>query len=138
MRGEARTAIGQTHRVLGGEGLATWGAYHAARVATRGAIEGGRFVQGAGGEIADAIKSPSQFGENGGQSGWKGFRRGSNVASRATQAVAHAVSNPVSTARRGVAAVNNTVGTVAGVTNRATNTAPQRGERSEKRFLQQL
>jgi hypothetical protein len=105
------------------EGLATWGAYHAARLATQGVMSAAQVVSGAGNQVASAIKSPVDSARKMGTQAGRASGAVANVANRTAQTVAHAVSHPVGTARRGAAVANNTVGAVTNAANRATNTA---------------
>jgi hypothetical protein len=105
------------------EGLATWGAYHAARLATQGVMSAGHTISDVGTELASAIKSPVDSARKMGTQAGKVSGAVANVANRTAQTFAHAVSHPVGTTRRGTAAVNTTVGSVANAANRAASTA---------------
>ncbi|HET9099509.1 MAG TPA: hypothetical protein VFN62_03885 [Acidobacteriaceae bacterium] len=94
------------------DGLATWGAYHAARLASYGAVAGGNVVSAAAGKVVDAARNPVDT--TGKLAGSAGRLAGSmaNAAvntSRSAQSAVHAIAHPSETAERGVQAIGSTV-----------------------------
>ena len=93
-------------------GLATWGAYHAARLASYGVVAGGSAVRTAAGKLTEASTDPVRTVGN--LAGSAGRVAGSvtNAAlntSRTAQSVARALSHPSETAERGAQAIGGVV-----------------------------
>lgn len=110
--GGNRWSSGSTAALGRRNGIATWGAYHAARLATQGAVSGGRVVAGAGGSVMDAIKDPVGTSARMGGAAGRAAGNISNAASstaRQVQSVAHAATHPIETARKGVQAAQETI-----------------------------
>jgi hypothetical protein len=98
------------------DGLATWGAYHAARLASYSAVAGGNAATAAAGKVAEAARNPvDSAGKVGGGAG----RLAGSIANtsvntgRAAQSAIHAVSHPVETAQRASSAVTGAVSNAA-------------------------
>lgn len=100
-------ALGRRH------GIASWGAYHAARIATQGVVSGGRAAAGAGVSVVEAISDPvGAAGRLGGAAGRAAGSVSNVVAatSRSAQSAAQTVTHPAEIVRRGADAVSNAVG----------------------------
>lgn len=99
-----------------GAGLATWGAYHAARLASYGAVSSGIAVGSVAEKITAAARNPV---ETAGKIGTHTGRVAGAVANtsvntgRAAQSAIHAVSHPVETAQRASSAVTGAVSNTA-------------------------
>jgi hypothetical protein len=92
--------------------LGTWGAFHAARLATQTVVGGGRAAAGAISSSADAISNPVETAGRMGASAGKVAGTVANAASsigQAASSVARAVSNPGQTAQKGKQAVSEVV-----------------------------
>jgi len=103
--------------------IASWGAYHAARLATQGAVSGGHALREVGSKAMDAAKDPAKTaGAIGGVAG-KAIGSVANAASNASRmarSVTEAVSHPGNTAQKGVRAATVAV---AGAVEQTTSTA---------------
>lgn len=111
--GGNRWSSGSTAALGRRNGIATWGAYHAARLATHGAVSSGRVVAGAGGSVMEAIKDPVGTSARVGGAAGRAAGNISNTASstaRQAQSVAHAATHPIETVRKGVQAAQDTIG----------------------------
>lgn len=109
--------------------LATWGAYHAARIASTGAMKGGQAAAGAVGNVSNAIAHPTEtagrIGEAAGNAAGTLVNAAVNSA-RTAGSVARAVTHPVESAQSGMRGVG---GTIASTANRvATTTKESIGE----------
>jgi len=115
-RNSSSSTLGRRH------GPATWGAYHAARLATQGVMGGANSVRNVAGQVAGAVSDPVTT------AGWVGGKAGevagtaANIAStvaRSVQSAGSAIRHPNETLRLGVqasadrvkGAVNSTVST---------------------------
>jgi hypothetical protein len=110
-------ALGRRH------GIASWGAYHAARLATQGLVAGGRTMANAGGAVVEALQDPT--GTAGRLASAAGRTAGSltnaiETTSRVAQSVAQKVSHPTDAVRGGVDAASSAV---SDVLDRAASTA---------------
>jgi hypothetical protein len=102
-------ALGRRH------GLASWGAYHVARLATQGAVSGGRTMARAGGAAVEALQDP--IGTAGRLGSAAGTTAGSvtnavETTSRVAQSVAQKVSHPTDTVRGAVDTASSAVSDV--------------------------
>jgi hypothetical protein len=92
--------------------IASWGAYHAARLATQGAVSGGKALGEAGSKAMSAVKDPvNTAGAIGGAAG-KAVASVANAASNASRVartVSDAVSHPGQTGQKGAQAVTGAV-----------------------------
>ncbi len=92
--------------------IASWGAYHAARLATQGALSGGKALGEAGSKAMSAAKDPVKtagaIGGAVGRAAASVANAASNV-SQTTRSVGEAVSHPAQTAQKGVQAVTGAV-----------------------------
>jgi hypothetical protein len=99
-----------------GAGLATWGAYHAARLTSYGAVSSGMAVGSVAEKITAAARNPV---ETAGKIGTHTGRVAGAVANtsvnagRAAQSAIHAVSHPVETAQSASSAVTGAVSNTA-------------------------
>jgi type IV secretory pathway TrbL component len=103
--------------------IGTWGAFHAARLATYGAISGGRATGGAVRKAADALAHPVEAAQKLGSFAGKTAGSVVNAAvntARVAQSGLEAVSNPMETAQKGAQAVT---GAASGVVDQAATTA---------------
>jgi hypothetical protein len=78
-RSAASQSAGGSHAPYARHGLASWGAYHAARMAAHGAVSAGNAVSGGIGSVRDAIANPAAAGGDLGSAagrGVGGFVRG--------------------------------------------------------------
>jgi hypothetical protein len=102
--------------------IASWGAYHAARLATQGVVSGGNALGESGGKAMSAVKDPVKtagaIGGTAGKAAASAANAASNV-SRVARTVGDAVSHPGQTAKKGAQAVT---GAVTGVMNQAAST----------------
>jgi hypothetical protein len=103
------TALGRRH------GIASWGAYHAARLVTQGAVSGGRTMARAGSAVVEALQDPT--GTAGRLGSAAGRTAGSvtnaiETTSRIAKSVAQKVSHPTDTVRGGVDAASSAVSDV--------------------------
>jgi hypothetical protein len=92
--------------------VGTWGAFHAARLATQTVVGGGRAAAGAISSASDAISNPVETAGRMGASAGKVAGTVANAASsigQAASSVARAVSNPGQTAQKGKQAVSEAV-----------------------------
>jgi len=92
--------------------VGTWGAFHAARLATQTVVGGGRAAVGAISSAADSISNPVETAGRMGTSAGKVAGTVVNAASsvgKAASSVARAVSNPGQTAQKGKQAVSGAV-----------------------------
>ena len=94
------------------DGIATWGAYHAARLASYGAVAGGNAATAAAGKVAEVARNPvDSAGKVGGSAG----RLAGSIANvavntnRSAQAAVHALSHPSETAERGAQAIGGAI-----------------------------
>lgn len=98
-------------------GIATWGAYHAARLATRGVVAGSKAIGGVGNAAADAIQHPvntaGTIGASAGRAAGSVVNAATNVA-RTAQSALHAVSNPGETVQKASNTVRDAVTGTAG------------------------
>jgi hypothetical protein len=91
-------------------GLATWGAYHAARIAAHGAVSAGSAVSSGIGKVGNAIENPGPTGHNLGNSVGRiagRIAKGAADSKDAVNTAAHAVSHPSETASRAAGAVSS-------------------------------
>jgi len=110
-------ALGRRH------GIASWGAYHAARLATQGAVSGGRTMARAGGAVVEALQDPTGTAGRLGSAAGRAAGSVTNAVettSRVAQSVAQKVSHPTDTVRGGVDAASSAV---SDVLDRAASTA---------------
>jgi hypothetical protein len=92
--------------------VGTWGAFHAARLATQAVVGGGRAAAGAVNGTADAISNPLEIAGRIGATAGKMAGTVANAASSVGQtasSVASAVSNPGQTAQKGKQAVSDAI-----------------------------
>jgi hypothetical protein len=109
-------ALGRRH------GIASWGAYHAARLATQGVVSSGRTMASGGGAVIGAMQDPSGSAGRLGSAAGRAAGSLTNVAettARVAQSVAQKASHPADTARGGVDAAS---GAVSGVLDRTAST----------------
>jgi hypothetical protein len=103
--------------------IGTWGAFHAARLATHGAVSGGRAVGEAVRETADALSHPVEAAQKLGSFAGKTAGSVVNAAvntARVAQSGLDAVSNPMETAQKSAQAIT---GAASGAVDQATTTA---------------
>jgi hypothetical protein len=112
--GNVRSTSGRSGRPPNArrDGLATWGAYHAARLASYSAVAGGNAATAAAGEVAEAARNPVDT--TGKLAGSAGRVAGSiaNAAvntSRSAQSAVHAIAHPSETAARGAQAIRSVI-----------------------------
>ena len=105
------------------DGLATWGVYHAARLASYSAVAGGNAATAAAGKVAEVARNPvDSVGKVGGSAG----RLAGSIANvavntnRSAQAAVHALSHPSETAERGAQAIG---GAITGAASQVATTA---------------
>lgn len=116
--GSVRSTSGRSGRSPNArrDGLATWGAYHAARLASYSAVAGGNAATAAAGKVAEATRNPI---DTAGKAGSSAGRLAGSIANtsvntgRAAQSAIHAVSHPVETAQRASSAVTGAVSNAA-------------------------
>jgi len=95
-----------------GYNIASWGAYHAARLATQGVVSGGNALGEAGSKAMSAVKDPAKTaGAIGGAAGKAAasVANAASNASRVARTVGDAVSHPGQTAQKGTRAVTRAV-----------------------------
>ena len=122
--GSVRSASGRSGRSPNArrDGVATWGAYHAARLASYSAVTGGNAATAAVGRVAEAARNPE---DSAGKVGGGAGRLAGSIAnaavntSRSAQAAVHALSHPSETAEKGAQAITRAV---TGTAERATAT----------------
>jgi len=119
----SRLSPGPSAALARRHGIASWGAYHAARLATQGAVSGGRTMARAGGAVVEALQDPT--GTAGRLGSAAGRTAGSvtnavETTSRVAQSVTQKVSHPTDTVRGGVDTVSSAV---SDVLDRAASTA---------------
>jgi hypothetical protein len=103
--------------------IGTWGAFHAARLATYGAVAGGRAAGGAVRRTADALSHPVEAAQRVGSFAGKTAGSVVNAAvntARMAQSGLEAVSNPMETAQKSAQAVT---GAASGAVDQAATTA---------------
>jgi hypothetical protein len=107
-RSSPRPSTALSHR----HGIATWGAYHAARLATRGVVAGSRAVGSAGSAAVDAIQHPvdtaGDVGSSAGRAAGSVVNAATNAA-RAARSVIHTVSNPAEPVQKGASTIKDAV-----------------------------
>ena len=116
--GSVRSTSGRSGRSPNArrDGLATWGAYHAGRLASYSAVAGGNAATAAAGKVAEATRNPI---DTAGKAGSSAGRLAGSIANtsvntgRAAQSAIHAVSHPVETAQRASSAVTGAVSNAA-------------------------
>ena len=94
------------------DGIATWGAYHAARLASYGAVAGGNAATAAVGRVAEAARNPVDSAGKVGSSAGRLAGSMANAAvntSRSAQAAVHALSHPSETAERGAQTIGGAI-----------------------------
>jgi hypothetical protein len=121
--GPAGGSGGQNRPSMRRYDIGTWGAFHAARLASYGAVSGGRAAGGAVQKAANALAHPVEVAQKLGS--FVGKTAGSVVnaavnTARVAQSGLDAVSNPMEAAQRGAQAVT---GAASGVVDQATTTA---------------
>jgi hypothetical protein len=92
--------------------IASWGAYHAGRLATQGVVSGGNALGEAGSKAVSAVKDPVKIaGAIGGAAGKAAasVANAASNASRVARTVGDAVSHPGQTAQKGARAVTGAV-----------------------------
>ncbi|MCU1250808.1 MAG: hypothetical protein JWQ49_3837 [Edaphobacter sp.] len=102
--------------------IASWSAYHAARLATQGVVSGGNTLGEAGSKAMSAVKDPVKTaGAIGGAAGKAAasVANAASNASRVARTVGDAVSHPGQTAQKGTQAVT---GAVTGALDQAAST----------------
>ena len=93
-------------------GLASWGAYHAARIAAHGASSAGGAASSGMGKIGSAIGNPGQSGHDLGSAVGRiagRIAKGAADGKDAVNTAAHAISHPSETASKAADAVSNSV-----------------------------
>jgi hypothetical protein len=91
-------------------GLATWGAYHAARIAAHGAVSAGSAVSRGMGGVGNALENPGPTGHNLGNAVGRvagRIAKGAADSKDAVNTAAHAVSHPSETASKAAGAVSS-------------------------------
>ena len=94
------------------DGIATWGAYHAARLASYGAVAGGNAATAAAGKVAEVARNPVDSAGKVGSSAGRLAGSMANAAvntSRSAQAAVHALSHPSETAERGAQTIGGAI-----------------------------
>jgi hypothetical protein len=93
-------------------GLASWGAYHAARIAAHGAVAAGGSIANGAASVSGAVKDPGVAGRNLGSAAGsaiggvlRGAREASNVVAKGASAAAH----PVASAQKAAQGVANSL-----------------------------
>jgi hypothetical protein len=108
--GKSPSSHGPTNALMRAHGLATWGSYQAARLATKGAVGGARAAAGVAQEVAQGIANPvetaSRVGAAAGRIAGTAVNASEKTATAAAK-VANVVSNPGETVGAGVQAVTN-------------------------------
>jgi hypothetical protein len=101
-----------SHAPQARHGLASWGAYHAARIAAHGAVAAGGSVASGAASVSGAVKDPSAAGKSLGSAAGsaiggvvRGARDASNVVAKGASAAAH----PVASAQKAAQGVANSV-----------------------------
>jgi hypothetical protein len=92
--------------------IASWGAYHAARLATQGAVSGGNALADAGSKAMSAVNDPVKTSGAMGSAAGKAAASVANVASNASRVVrtvGDAASHPSQTAKNSAQAVTGAV-----------------------------
>jgi hypothetical protein len=93
-------------------GLATWGAYHAARIAAHGAVSAGSAVSRGMGGVGNALENPDQTGQSLGSRVGRiagTIAKGAADGKDAVNTAAHAISHPSETASIAVDAISSSV-----------------------------
>jgi hypothetical protein len=93
-------------------GLATWGAYHAARIAAHGAVSAGSAVSSGIGKVGNAIENPGPTGHTLGNTvGMIAGRiaKGAADSKDAVNTAAHAVSHPSEAASKAADSISSSV-----------------------------
>jgi hypothetical protein len=110
---------GPTPALMRPHGLATWGAYHTARLATHGAIGGaraaGRVAKGVAGNVANPIDTAGRLSFKAGEIVGNAMNVSGNVAEAAGK-VAHAVTRPGESVGVGVQSATNAISGIAAST----------------------
>jgi hypothetical protein len=91
-------------------GLATWGAYHVARIAAHGAVSTGSALSSGIAKVGNAIENPGPTGHNLGNSVGRiagRIAKGAADSKDAVNTAAHAVSHPSETASKAAGAVSS-------------------------------
>jgi type IV secretory pathway TrbL component len=93
-------------------GLASWGAYHAARIAAHGAVAAGGSIASGAASVSGAVKDPGAAGKSLGSAAGsavggviRGARDASNVVAKGASAAAH----PMASAQKAAQGVANSV-----------------------------
>jgi hypothetical protein len=115
-KGSARSAasesIGGSHAPYARHGLASWGAYHAARMAAHGAMSAGNAVSSGVGSVRDAIANPGSAGSNVGNAAGRamgGVVRSAKDIGGTVAKGANAVAHPAQTAQKAAQSVSSSV-----------------------------
>jgi hypothetical protein len=93
-------------------GLASWGAYHAARIAAHGAVSAGKAVSGGMGGVGNALENPGPTGHNLGNTVGRiagRIAKGAADSKDSVNTAAHAISHPSEAASKAADAVSNSV-----------------------------
>jgi len=110
--GSSRSGGGSSAPRASRYNIASWGTYHAARLATQGVVSGGNVLGETGSKAMSAVKDPVKTaGAVGGAAG-KAVASVANAASNASRVartVSDAVSHPGQTAQKGAQAVTGAV-----------------------------
>jgi hypothetical protein len=111
-RGSAVQPNRSSHAPQARHGLASWGAYHAARIAAHGAVAAGGSVASGAASVSGAVKDPGAAGKSLGSAAGsaiggvvRGARDASNVVAKGASAAAH----PVASAQKAAQGVANSV-----------------------------
>jgi hypothetical protein len=93
-------------------GLASWGAYHAARIAAHGAVAAGGSIASGAASVSGAVKDPGVAGRNLGSAAGNaigGVVRGARDVSNAVAQGVNVAAHPVASAQKAVQGVANSV-----------------------------
>ncbi|OJV43615.1 MAG: hypothetical protein BGO25_10505 [Acidobacteriales bacterium 59-55] len=114
--GGRRSVSGPTTALMRPHGLATWGAYHAARLSTKGAVGGarsaGNVVKGAAGSLANPVETSGRVGAKAGEIAGTAVNAAEKTAAVAGK-VANSVTHPRDTMAAGVQAVGDATRSIA-------------------------
>jgi hypothetical protein len=116
--------------------VGTWGAFHAARLATQAVVGGGRWAADAVSSATDAISNPVETAARVGATAGRTAGTVVNAAQSVVQtagAVSRAVSNPVQTAQKGKQAVSDAV---TGTAQHVADSARQSVDAASEQFMQ--
>jgi hypothetical protein len=106
----SRRSSGPTPGLTSPHGLATWGAYHGARLATQGIIGGaraaGEVINGAAGGVGNPVRAASKMGAKAGQIAGTATNAAEKTATTVAM-VANAATHPRETVGAGVQAVSS-------------------------------